>query len=64
MQLLALDAEFQPVAYLPYLNLQWQREYYSPGKFSVQLAAEDYDPRMAIFTHRTGPRWVSSTNQS
>ena len=47
MQLLALDAEFQPVAYLPYLNLQWQREYYSPGKFSVQLAAEDYDPRMA-----------------
>ncbi|WP_418972376.1 siphovirus ReqiPepy6 Gp37-like family protein [Allofournierella sp.] len=47
MQLLALDAEFQPVAYLPYLNLQWQREYYSPGKFSVQLAAENYDTRMA-----------------
>ena len=47
MQLLALDAGFQPVAYLPYLNLQWQREYYSPGKFSVQLAAENYDTRMA-----------------
>lgn len=47
MQLLALDARFQPVAYLPFLNLQWEREYYSPGKFSAQLPAEAYDTRMA-----------------
>ena len=44
MQLLALDAGFEPVAYLPYFNLQWTREYYQVGQFSVQIAAADYDP--------------------
>lgn len=47
MQLLALDGGFQPVAYLPYFNLQWTREYYQPGQFSVQIAAADYQPAMA-----------------
>lgn len=47
MQLLALDAAFQPVAYLPYFNLQWTREYYAVGQFSVQIAAADYRPEMA-----------------
>lgn len=47
MQLLALDSAFQPVAYLPYINLQWEREYYTAGKFSVQIPAAAYDPRMA-----------------
>ena len=47
MQLLALDAGFQPVAYLPYFNLQWTREYYQPGQFSVQIAAADFQPDMA-----------------
>lgn len=47
MQLLALDAGFQPVAYLPYFNLQWTREYYAVGQFSVQIAAADYLPAMA-----------------
>ena len=47
MHLLALDAAFQPVAYLPYFNLQWTREYYQPGQFSVQIAAADYLPAMA-----------------
>ena len=47
MQLLALDAGFEPVAYLPYFNLQWTREYYQVGQFSVQIAAADYDPAMA-----------------
>lgn len=47
MQLLALDAGFQPVAYLPYFNLQWTREYYQPGQFSVQIAAADFQPSMA-----------------
>ena len=47
MQLLALDQNFQPVAYLPYFNLQWTREYYQIGQFSVQIAAADYDPAMA-----------------
>ena len=47
MQLLALDAGFQPVAYLPYFNLQWTREYYTVGQFSVQIAATDYRTDMA-----------------
>ena len=47
MQLLALDENFQPVAYLPYFNLQWNREYYKIGEFSVQIAAASYDPAMA-----------------
>ena len=47
MQLLALDSSFQPVAYLPYFNLQWDREYYAIGQYSVQIAAADYDPAMA-----------------
>lgn len=47
MHLLALDADFQAVAYLPYLNLQWTREYYEIGQFSVQIAAADYAPAMA-----------------
>ena len=47
MQLLALDAEFQPVAYLAYFNLQWTREYYEIGQFSVQIAAAAYKSEMA-----------------
>nr|DAO25818.1 MAG TPA: hypothetical protein [Caudoviricetes sp.] len=47
MELLALDADFEPVGYLPYINLQWTREYYTAGQYSVQVAAGDYDPRMA-----------------
>lgn len=47
MQLLALDSGFQPVRYLNYFNLQWTREYYTIGQFSVQLAAADYQPQMA-----------------
>ena len=46
MQLLALDSGFQPVRYLNYFNLQWTREYYTIGQFSVQLAAADYLPQM------------------
>lgn len=47
MQLLALDSSFQPIAYLPYFNLQWTREYYQVGQFSAQIAAADYQPAMA-----------------
>lgn len=47
MQLLALDKDFQPVDYLPYFNLQWTREYYEIGQFSVQIAVAKYKPEMA-----------------
>ena len=49
MELLALDSSFQPIAYLPYFNLQWTREYYKIGQFSVQVAAASYDP--AVVPH-------------
>lgn len=47
MQLLALDENFRPVDYLAYFNLQWTREYYEIGQFSVQIAAANYKPEMA-----------------
>lgn len=47
VELLALDNNFQPVAYLQYINLQWNREYYQPGDFSAQVPAEQYDGKMA-----------------
>lgn len=51
MELLALDPNFAPVGYLVYINLQWNREYYSPGKFSVQIPAGAYAENMAyIYT--------------
>lgn len=42
MELLTLDSNFQPVAYLQFINLQWNREYYQAGDFSVQIPAGQY----------------------
>lgn len=55
MELLALDGAFQPIAYLPYFNLQWTREYYKIGQFSVQVAAASYDPAMAYLYNADRP---------
>lgn len=55
MELLALDSSFQPIAYLPYFNLQWTREYYKIGQFSVQVAAASYDPAMAYLYNADRP---------
>ena len=46
MDLLALDADFQPVGYLLYTNLQWTREYYTVGQFSAQVAPDAYEQTM------------------
>ena len=46
MELLTLDANFQPVDYLQHINLQWNREYYQAGNFSVQIPANQYNPQM------------------
>ncbi len=55
MELLALDRDFAPVAYLRYFNLQWTRRYYECGEFSVQLRAADYRPEMAYIYARARP---------
>lgn len=47
MDLLALDKDFQPVQYLKYINLQWNRKYYECGDFSIQMAASQYKDNMA-----------------
>lgn len=46
MELIALDAEFRPYKYLNFIELQWNRKYYEPGEFSVQLRAAEYDAGM------------------
>lgn len=46
MELVGYDKNFNKVAYIPFLNLQWKRRYYSVGSFSLQILAEDYDPRI------------------
>lgn len=42
MQLILLDASFQVIKYIKYINLQWVRRYYEPGEFSVQIPASEY----------------------
>lgn len=43
MELVGYDRNFNKVAYIPFLNLQWKRRYYTFGQFSLQLLADDYD---------------------
>ena len=53
IDLMGLDENFLPVAYIPFVNLQWNRRYYEVGKFTVQIRAEDYDQRIKyVFTHQ------------
>lgn len=46
MELLTLDSNFQPLSYLQSTNLQWNREYYQTGNFSVQIPADQYQAGM------------------
>ncbi|MEG2842189.1 MAG: siphovirus ReqiPepy6 Gp37-like family protein [Ruthenibacterium sp.] len=51
MELLALDKNFAPIRYLTYINLQWDRAYYTCGTFSVQIPAAAYSADIAyIYT--------------
>lgn len=48
MNIYALDSNFQLVATgIPYLNLQWNRKYYEPGDFQLQISKSLYDPTWA-----------------
>lgn len=46
MELIGYDKSFNKVAYIPFINLQWKRRYYTFGSFSFQILAEDYDPNI------------------
>lgn len=51
MQLLALNSNLETIKYLSYLNLQWNRKYYTFGEFSVQIDSNIYNSEMKyIFT--------------
>lgn len=44
----ALDADFNLLTVaIPYDNMQWNRKYYEPGDYSMQVALNVYDPEWA-----------------
>lgn len=43
MNLAFLDSSFNVIKYFKFINLQWIRRYYSPGEFSVQIPATEYE---------------------
>lgn len=47
ISLRALNTGFQLIKAIDYISLQWNRKYYSSGKFTVQIAADDFDSSMA-----------------
>lgn len=47
MDILTLRSDFTPLKYIKYFNLQWNREYYVCGSFSMQILAVEYDPLMS-----------------
>jgi len=53
IDLLGLDEFFQPVSYIPFINLQWKRRYYEVGTFTIQILAKDYDSRIRyVYAHQ------------
>ena len=51
MQLAFMDASFNIIRYIKFINLQWIRRYYEPGEFNVQIPASEYDADAAyLFT--------------
>lgn len=55
MELIALNANFEPVRYIKYTNLQWNRKYYECGDFSIQMPASEYDSSMAYIYSTSRP---------
>lgn len=55
MEILALNANFENLGALEYINLMWERSYYSYGTFLVQIRASDYDPRMTYIYCKDRP---------
>lgn len=42
---IALDKNYQIVSLLRYTNLQWNRKYFEPGSFSLEIPLEQYNPQ-------------------
>ena len=43
MDLAFLDKDFNLIRYFKFINLMWNRKYYEPGDFSVQIPAVQFD---------------------
>lgn len=42
---IALDNDYQIVALISYTNIQWNRKYYEPGSFSIEIPLEQYSSK-------------------
>ncbi len=52
MELIGLDQNFATVKVLRCINIQWNRRYYEPGDYQIQLRAADWDTAIAyVYTH-------------
>ncbi|MEA4928514.1 MAG: hypothetical protein VB104_07535 [Candidatus Limiplasma sp.] len=47
MNLIGLNASFQVVKTLTCINIQWNRKYYEPGEYALQMRACDWDTGIA-----------------
>lgn len=53
IDLLGLDDNFEPVCYINFINLQWNRRYYEVGTWTAQILADDYDDRVKyVYAHQ------------
>ena len=51
MELYGLNAAMQSIGTLKCINIQWNRRYYEPGGFEIQLRAREWDAQYAyIYT--------------
>lgn len=55
MELMALDENYNQLCYLTYYDLMWDRKYYEPGEFTIQILASDYNEDMAYIYTKDRP---------
>lgn len=55
MELIGLNAAFQPLRTLRCVNIQWNRRYYEAGEYQLQLRTKDWDPAVAYISTRDRP---------
>lgn len=52
---IALDENYEIVSLLRYTNLQWNRKYFEPGIFSLEIPLEQYDSRYVYIYTKDRP---------
>lgn len=54
-EVMGLDENFTLVSLLRYTNLQWNRKFYQPGNFSIQIPLEQYNKRIKYIYTKDRP---------